>query len=429
MANIRINALPAETTPIKTDVLAIDGATTRKTTIEAAVISGRPTASQAEAETGTDPIKAMVPLTTKQAIAAQAVLPSLTITAGAGLTGGGTLAANRTLALNSASIASLALADSSVQPAAMTAYAAPIGRAVPLGGATTQVLVKLSNADNDVGWTAAGAGDVTQNGVQTLTNKTLTSPVINGVTGLLTQGMIFGITFSNNVADPTNDLDWTVGGCASIATNPMLMAVPGGTMQLDVAYGTGNGGRLDAAISDGTWHCFAFSDGTTVKVGMSKSLNPTGAPNYPAGFTHYRRIFSIIRKTGAILPFKHIAGIYVYIDAVTDLTAGAGVTRVNALFPMTVPIGFPVRPMVSGSMSVNATGLWSIQVAPAANAASQWLLTSGRSAAQHSQAATIGPHTDNLGQIYAEVTNSGGGSSFNWAIRCHGWVDDRGLYA
>lgn len=40
---------------------------------------------------------------------------SVTISAGSGLTGGGTLAANRTIALSSASIASLALADSAVQ--------------------------------------------------------------------------------------------------------------------------------------------------------------------------------------------------------------------------------------------------------------------------------------------------------------------------
>lgn len=196
MANIRINALPLEASPVKSDVLAIDGASTRKTTIEAAVLAGRPAASQAEAEAGTEPVKAMTPLTTKQAIAAQgavlfataaqgakadsAVQPALTISAGAGLTGGGTLAANRTLALDSTSIASLALADSAVQPAAMAAYAAPIGRAVPIGGASTQVLVKLSNADNDVGWTAAGAGDVTLTGVQTLTNKTLASPNISG---------------------------------------------------------------------------------------------------------------------------------------------------------------------------------------------------------------------------------------------------------
>jgi hypothetical protein len=47
------------------------------------------------------------------------------------------------------------------------------------GGTTGQVLAKNTNTDMDFVWSAAAAGDVTLNGVQTLTNKTLTAPVIN----------------------------------------------------------------------------------------------------------------------------------------------------------------------------------------------------------------------------------------------------------
>lgn len=46
------------------------------------------------------------------------------------------------------------------------------------GGTTGQVLAKNTNTDMDFVWSAAAAGDVTLNGVQTLTNKTLTAPVI-----------------------------------------------------------------------------------------------------------------------------------------------------------------------------------------------------------------------------------------------------------
>lgn len=49
------------------------------------------------------------------ALADTAVQPSRTVSTGAGLTGGGTLATDQTIALNSASIASLAKADTSVQ--------------------------------------------------------------------------------------------------------------------------------------------------------------------------------------------------------------------------------------------------------------------------------------------------------------------------
>lgn len=57
------------------------------------------------------------------ALADSAVQPALTISAGTGLTGGGNLSANRTIALNAASIASLALADSAVQPGSLGALA------------------------------------------------------------------------------------------------------------------------------------------------------------------------------------------------------------------------------------------------------------------------------------------------------------------
>ncbi|MEQ8450896.1 MAG: right-handed parallel beta-helix repeat-containing protein [Alphaproteobacteria bacterium] len=68
MADIRIKDLPADTSPAATDVVAIDGATTRKSTLAEIVSTGRPMATQAEAEAGVDPLAAMSPLTTKQAI-------------------------------------------------------------------------------------------------------------------------------------------------------------------------------------------------------------------------------------------------------------------------------------------------------------------------------------------------------------------------
>lgn len=71
MADIRINQLPAAAPPVATDVVPIDSSaagTTRKVPIQDLVVIGRPTASQAEAETATDPLKVMTPLTTGQAV-------------------------------------------------------------------------------------------------------------------------------------------------------------------------------------------------------------------------------------------------------------------------------------------------------------------------------------------------------------------------
>lgn len=69
MADIRIRQLPDGSGPVATDYLPVDNGTTRRATIQNVVEIGRPTASQAEAEAGTNPVKAMTPLTTKQSIA------------------------------------------------------------------------------------------------------------------------------------------------------------------------------------------------------------------------------------------------------------------------------------------------------------------------------------------------------------------------
>lgn len=71
MANIRIKNLPGDAAPSASDVVALDNATTRGSTIAQIADVGRPFASQAEAQAGTNTTKVMNPLTTVQSIAAQ----------------------------------------------------------------------------------------------------------------------------------------------------------------------------------------------------------------------------------------------------------------------------------------------------------------------------------------------------------------------
>lgn len=71
MVDIRIKDLPLEATPTASEFVAIDLSSTRRSTIQNIVEIGRPTASQAEAEAGTNPVKSMSPLTVKQSIASE----------------------------------------------------------------------------------------------------------------------------------------------------------------------------------------------------------------------------------------------------------------------------------------------------------------------------------------------------------------------
>ena len=69
MAIIKPSELPANASPVTTDVLVTEGASVGKSTIAQVMTAGRPFASRAEAEAGAGTTQTMNPLTTKQSIA------------------------------------------------------------------------------------------------------------------------------------------------------------------------------------------------------------------------------------------------------------------------------------------------------------------------------------------------------------------------
>lgn len=71
MADIRINDLSPDPNPSPSDNLAVDGPSTRRSTVQQVVNSGAPVASQSEAESGVNNTKRMTPVTTKQSIASE----------------------------------------------------------------------------------------------------------------------------------------------------------------------------------------------------------------------------------------------------------------------------------------------------------------------------------------------------------------------
>ncbi|WP_457663702.1 hypothetical protein [Sinorhizobium medicae] len=114
MADIRIRELPTASPAVPTDFVALDNGTTRKVTISDLVNVGRPLASQAEAEAGTEAAKAMTPLTTAQAIVAQG--SSLFASAAEGLLASTALQPSA-IGVTVASAAQGAKADTALQPA------------------------------------------------------------------------------------------------------------------------------------------------------------------------------------------------------------------------------------------------------------------------------------------------------------------------
>lgn len=104
-------------------------------------------------------------------------------------------------------------------PAGATGATGAAGVGIPTGGTTGQVLNKTSNADYATGWTTvAGTGDMTKaaydaaninqqlvgtTATQTLTNKTLTSPVVNSPTGIAKADV--GLGNVDNTSDATKN--------------------------------------------------------------------------------------------------------------------------------------------------------------------------------------------------------------------------------
>lgn len=208
---LRINELPEELNPAPIDNIAIDGPSTRRTTLQRAADAVRPYSTEAMAREGLSNATAMTPLRVSQAIetlggqrfataqqgnrADTAVQPTRSVLAGEGLSGGGTLANNITLALSSTSLASLALANSAVQPdrqviagtglsgggslstdrtlSLSVSSLASLGRADTAvqapGGLAGQILVKNSALDNDVSWKEVPGVTAVSYGPQSLT--------------------------------------------------------------------------------------------------------------------------------------------------------------------------------------------------------------------------------------------------------------------
>ncbi len=179
---LRINELPEELNPASIDNIAIDGPTTRRTTLQAAADAVRPYSTEVMAREGLNNASVMTPLRVSQAVetlggqrfatvqqgnkADTAVQPTRNIIAGSGLAGGGVLAADVTLALSSTSLASLALANSAVQPARQISAGTGLSgggslaadRTLSLSSATISSLARADTAVQPARSVNAGTG-------------------------------------------------------------------------------------------------------------------------------------------------------------------------------------------------------------------------------------------------------------------------------
>lgn len=286
-------------------------------------------------------------------------------------------------------------------------------------------------------------GSETINGASTLIVKSRQSAFIisNGtaffcqifgepISGEALRGYLIGLTLSNNVGDSTNDIDIGSGDAASDGTIPSLMILGAGiTKRLDAAWavGTNQGGLDTGALANGTYHVFLIQRSDTGVVDALFSASPT-SPTMPANYDRKRRIGSIIRQSGAILPFIQIGDEFQLSTPIVDVSVtNPGAAAVNRT--LSVPFGIIVNAKmiaVLANTAATATANLNLTSPLVNNTISAFSITGVANTSGRPQqlSSTVSIITNQSAQIRANLNYSD--ANVSYSIVTLGWTDYRG---
>lgn len=165
--------------------------------------------------------------------------------------------------------------------------------------------------------------------------------------GIVGAGAIFGLTTSNNAANPTTRIDIAAGLTRDSSNTAKITLGAPITKRLDAAWavGTDAGGRDTGGLANGqTWHVFVILNPATGVVDALFSRSPT-APTLPVGFTKFRRIGAVILDAAAttIRKYKQNGDWFELETRSTDFAAQANGGGVPYLRTVSVPDGIVVE--------------------------------------------------------------------------------------
>ena len=164
-------------------------------------------------------------------------------------------------------------------------------------GGTETILVKATLAtletlayDHEAGWRVTTA------------NGALKSA--SGGAGIADAKSIYGLTYSNNGSDATNDIDIAAGGCMD-ATGVYFMRQAALTKQSDVAWAVGSAaGWLDTGtVGNSDYYIWTIARSDTGVVDSLLSLSST-SPTMPANYD-YKRLIGWLKRTGGTIVAFH----------------------------------------------------------------------------------------------------------------------------
>ncbi|MGO7149005.1 hypothetical protein ACCS52_26575 [Rhizobium ruizarguesonis] len=279
--------------------------------------------------------------------------------------------------------------------------------------------------------TAALALKASLTGVETLTNKTLTAPVLNSPavvtpSGEFIRGRFSGLVWSNSSGDVTNDFTLSAGWAASDGAVPEMMVLAAAmTKRTDAAWSAGNNGGcwLDgASMPNGTGHIFIMRNPTTqaVDIGASASLSPT----LPSGYTQKFRACSCVRESAAVVAVEQLGNYFARVPKIErDSTAALAATTIT----LGVPVGLKVRPRISTQFVLPASSNIAVSVGSGGAGSANTLIQTGFTGTSEADSAMVESQaviTNTSGQIWLEVV-IGGGSITLGRLRTLGWEDPR----
>lgn len=255
-----------------------------------------------------------------------------------------------------------------------------------------------------------------------LTNGTKASSTVQGILALTPNKTIY---LSNNATDATNDIDVSAGWF-NFDDGSGQAYYAGGTGQLDIVFGTNNGMLDTGTIANTTYHLFLIYNPTTLisKILASASL---ASPTLPSGYTKKTRVGSIIRVSGAILPFNQYEKIFTLKTHIVDFNNVANTTTATSR-TLTVPIGIKVTSLVygktlaGGSSSIETllTSLDDVDMTPGTDRSN---MTSSNATYRYESSVSLQIITNTSGQIRTRSINTVGSNIGTMYLNTQGWID------
>ena len=153
------------------------------------------------------------------------------------------------------------------------------------------------------------------------------------ITGNFPQGYIYGCILSNNVSDPTNDIDISTGTLKDSANTLHMVVASAIGKRIDAAWtqggtpGTTVGGfPTGIALTNNTWYrmfIIGKADGT-VDAGFDTSSTATNLLTDAVGFTYYQQVGWVRRGVGANLLFFQNGDDFTWDVPSVDVNAASG---------------------------------------------------------------------------------------------------------